>query len=86
MLRVCSGELLPITAKSKLHFPLGMQQDLDLACGKKVWVMGVDVPKQPLSIHASRVMGQIWGTETPAALRISKQSVRADRAYKHADT
>lgn len=28
-------------------------------------------------------MGQIWGTETSAALRISKQSVRAEHVYKH---
>lgn len=70
-------------SKIQTPSPLGMQPELDLACGKRVWVMGVEVPKQPLSIRVNRVVGQIWGTETPAALRISKQSVRADPVYKH---
>lgn len=74
MLRVYSGALLPISSKIQTASPLGMEQGLDLACGK-VWFMGLDTQKQPLSIHASRVVGQIWGTETPAALRISKHHV-----------
>lgn len=80
MLIPCPGALLPTGGKIHSPSPPGMNQDLDLTCGKKVWVMGLESQQQPLSIWADRDAGAALGTETPATHKIRKQPVAACQA------
>lgn len=80
MPRLCPGALLPTSGKIESPSPPGMEQDLDLTHGKKVWVMGLDSRYSPSPYVGAGMLRQLWGTETPAARKIRKRPVTAWRA------
>ena len=76
MPRPCPGALLSTGGKIQSPSLPGMEQDLDLTRGKKVWVIGLDGQQQPLSVRASGDVGAALGNRNPGSMQNKETASR----------